>query len=181
MTAGGGLARRYARALLDIGREEGQLRRTLAEVERFVALLSEISLLRDVMVASHVNRREKQSALGSAIASEGFLPSTRNFLCLLIDKDRMDVLPQILAALRRMVEEEEGIERVEVVVPSSLSASQKDLLKVVLERQTGKKIELEEKVDPAVLGGMVVKVGSTVYDGSVSTQLYQIRENLQKG
>ncbi len=80
-----------------------------------------------------------------------------------------------------MVEELEGIERVEVVVPSSLSGTQKELLKVVLERQTGKKIELEEKVDPAVLGGMVVKLGSTVYDGSVRTQLSRFQEILQKG
>jgi F-type H+-transporting ATPase subunit delta len=178
---GGALARRYARALLDIGREERQVRRVLGEVERFVALLSEIPLLQEVMAASHVNRRDKQAALESAVSAEEFHPATRNFLRLLVDKGRMGILPQILSALRRLVEELEGIERVEVSVPSSLTGTQKDLLRVVLERRTGKKIELEEKIDQALLGGMVVKVGSTVYDGSVRTQLAQIRENLQKG
>jgi F-type H+-transporting ATPase subunit delta len=104
-----------------------------------------------------------------------------NFLRLLVDKRRMNILPQILPELRRMVEELEGIERVEVTVPETLSETQRDYLRSLLERQTGKRIELEEKLDPAVLGGMVVKVGSTVYDGSVRTQLSQIRENLQKG
>jgi F-type H+-transporting ATPase subunit delta len=104
-----------------------------------------------------------------------------NFLRLIVDKRRMKLLPQILPELRRMVEELEGIERVEVVVPASLPKAQRDFLREVLEKQTGKRIELEEKLDPAVLGGMVVKVGSTVYDGSVRTQLSRIRENLQKG
>ena len=62
-----------------------------------------------------------------------------------------------------------------------LSGTQRDLLRTVLERRTGKKIVLEETVDPAVLGGLVVRVGSTVYDGSVRTQIHQIRENLEKG
>ena len=93
----------------------------------------------------------------------------------------MNVLPQILVALRRMVEELEGIERVEVVVPMSLPDTQKDLLRTVLERKTGKQVVLEETVDPDVLGGVVVRVGSTVYDGSVRTQIHQIRENLQTG
>jgi F-type H+-transporting ATPase subunit delta len=104
-----------------------------------------------------------------------------NFLRLLVDKRRMNLLPQILSELRRMVEELEGIERVEVISAAPLPGTQRDFLKSVLERQTGKRIELEEKLDPAVLGGMVVKVGSTVYDGSVRTQLSQMRENLQKG
>jgi F-type H+-transporting ATPase subunit delta len=100
---------------------------------------------------------------------------------LLIDKERMDVLPQILVELRRMVEELEGVERVEVTSPTALSTAQRDQLSAAISAKTGKKIELEEKIDPAVLGGMVVKVGSTVYDGSVRTQIQQIRENLQKG
>ena len=178
---GSGLARRYARALLDIGREEGQVRKILSEVDRFSRLLAESPSLREAMEAIHVNRRDKVAALESVVIPERFLPSTKNFLLLLVDKGRMNVLPQILLELRRMVEELEGIERVEVVVPLPLPATQKDLLKVVLERQTGKRIELEEKVDPAVLGGMVVKVGSTVYDGSVRTQLSKFQEILQKG
>lgn len=178
---GSGLARRYARALRDIGREEGQVRKILSEVDRFSRLLAEAPLLREAMEAIHVNRRDKVAVLEAVVSPEGFLPSTKSFLLLLVDKGRMNVLPQILMELRRMVEELEGIERVEVVVPSPLAGTQKELLKVVLERQTGKRIELEEKVDPAVLGGMVVKVGSTVYDGSVRRQLSKIREILQKG
>lgn len=178
---GSALARRYARALLDIGREERQVRRVLSEVDGFVRLLAEVPELREVLEASHVNRRDKQAALEGTVSQAGFLPVTMNFLRLLVDKNRMNILPQVLPELRRMVEELEGIERVEVIVPAALSETQKDFLKIVLERQTGKRIELEEKHDPAVLGGMVVKIGSTVYDGSVRTQLSRIRENLTKG
>ena len=178
---GGSLARRYARALFDIGREEGQLRRVLAELEEFGKALAGSPALREVMEADDVSRLDKNAALDGTLAKSGFLPSTKSFLSLLIEKGRMDVLPQILVALRRMVEEFEGIERVEVVVPMPLSGTQRDLLQTVLERRTGKKVVLEETVDPAVLGGLVVRVGSTVYDGSVRTQIQEIRENLRKG
>ena len=178
---GSALARRYARALLDIGQEERQVRRVLSEVERFARLLAEGTDLREVLEATHINRRDKQAVLEATFSPAGFLPVTMNFLRLLVDKRRMNILPQILPELRRMVEELEGIERVEVTVPETLSETQRNFLKTVLERQTGKRIELEEKLDPAVLGGIVLKMGSTVYDGSVRTQLSQIRENLQKG
>lgn len=178
---GGSLARRYARALLDIGREENQLRRILGEVEGFAGLLSGTSEVHDMLFAAHINRRDKSEWLDGAVVKLGFLPTTKNFLLLLVDKERMDVLPQILVELRRMVEEIEGIERVEVTTSVALSAAQRDQLSVAIAAKTGKKIELEEKIDPAVLGGMVVKVGSTIYDGSVRTQIHQIRENLQKG
>jgi F-type H+-transporting ATPase subunit delta len=178
---GGSLARRYARALLDIGQEERQLRRVLSEVEEFGKTLDGSPELREAMEAEHANRRDKQAALEAILSQAGFLPSTKSFLSLLIEKGRMNILPQILVALRRMVEELEGIERVEVVVPMALSGTQKDLLRTVLERRTGKKVVLEETVDSAVLGGMVVRMGSTVYDGSVRTQIRQIRENLEKG
>jgi F-type H+-transporting ATPase subunit delta len=177
----GSLARRYARALLDIGMEEGQVRQVLSEVEEFAKALGGSVELREAMEASHVSREDKQSMLDAVFAKSGYLPTTKSFLSLLVEKGRMNVLPAILSELRRMVEEFEGIERVEVTVPMPLSVPQKDLLRTVLERRTGKKVVLEESVDPAVLGGMVVRVGSTVYDGSVRTQIHQIRENLQKG
>ncbi|MGB7972587.1 MAG: ATP synthase F1 subunit delta [Candidatus Deferrimicrobiaceae bacterium] len=178
---GGSLARRYSRALLAIGKEEGTLRRILDEVERFDRLMAEIPHLCEMLEAAHINRRDKKAALKASLEPFEFLPSTRNFLFLLVDKRRMNILSPIVTELRRMIEQLEGIERVEVVVPMPLAGAQRELLQSVLEGQTGKKVVLEEKVEPAVLGGMVVKVGSTVYDGSVRTQIEQIRENLEKG
>ncbi|MGE5189679.1 MAG: ATP synthase F1 subunit delta [Gemmatimonadota bacterium] len=178
---GGSLARRYARALLAIGEEDRTVRRILSEVERFVSLTASAPLLRETLEAAHINRNDKHAALEAVVGPADFLPATKNFLLLLVDKGRMNVLPRIVEELRRLIEQLEGIERVEVVVPMPLSGTQRDLLKVVIERQTGKKAELEEKVDPAVLGGMVVKIGDTVYDGSVRTQIRTIRENLRKG
>jgi len=178
---GGSLARRYARALLAIGEEEKQSRKILSEVERFAALLSESDLLRETMEAGHINRRDKLAVLEQILASSDVHPSTRNFLNLLIDKDRMGILSPILSEFRRMIERIEGIERVEVVVPLALTESQRTMLTGVLEEKSGRKVILEETVDPGVLGGMVVKVGDTVYDGSARTQIENIRETLQKG
>jgi F-type H+-transporting ATPase subunit delta len=178
---GGSLARRYGRALFAIGQEEGDLRRILDEAERFAKLVAETPLLREVMEAAHINRQDKRAALEASLAFVGFLPSTRNFLFLLVDKRRMNILSPIVTELRRLIERSEGIERVEVSVPMPLSGTQRDLLESVLEGQTGKRVVLQEKVDPAVLGGMVVKVGSTVYDGSARTHIQQIRANLEKG
>lgn len=178
---GGSLARRYARALLAIGEEEGRSRQILAEIERFEALLSEIPLLREMVEAAHINRRDKHAALEAAVGRAGFLPSTRNFLNLLVDKGRMTILSRILSEFRTLIEQREGIERVEVTVPMPLTDSQRTMLTGALEGRTGRKVILEEKVDSGVLGGMVVKVGSTVYDGSARTQIQNIRETLQKG
>jgi F-type H+-transporting ATPase subunit delta len=177
----GSLARRYARALLDIGKEEGRLRQVLSETEEFAKVLDGSPGLREVMEASHVSREDQQATLDAVLAKAACLPTSKSFLSLLVEKGRMNVLPAILSELRRMVEEFEGIERVEVTVPMPLSTPQKDHLRTVLEKRTGKKVVLEEAVDPAVLGGMIVRVGSTVYDGSVRTQIHQIQENLQKG
>ncbi|MCL1926005.1 MAG: ATP synthase F1 subunit delta [Syntrophorhabdaceae bacterium] len=177
----GSLARRYARALFDIGKEEGQVRRSLSEVEEFSKVLDSSAELREAMESAHVSRQAKQAALESLLSSTGFLPATKSFLSLLVEKGRMNVLPSILVELRLMVEEYEGIERAVVTVPMELSVPQKDLLRAVLEKRTGKKILLDESVDPAVIGGMIVRVGSTVYDGSIRTQIQQLRQNLQKG
>ena len=178
---GGALARRYARALLDIGKEEGQARRILSEAETFASLLAGAPMLREALEAAHINRRDKHAALDGVLAPAAFLPSTGNLLRLLVDKGRMNILSPIVSELRRLVEEMEGIERVEIVVPMALTAGQREALKGALEAQTGKKVELEEAVDPAVLGGVVVKIGSTIYDGSIRTQIRQLKENLQKG
>lgn len=178
---GGSLARRYARALLAIGEEGGQTRRILEETERFDRIMSETPLLREMMEAMHINRRDKKTALEAALAPAGFLSATKNFLFLLVDKGRMNILSPIVSELRRLIEQLEGIERVEVVAPMPLTDAQRDMLRSVLEEQTGKKVVLEEKEEPGVLGGMIIKVGSTVYDGSARTQIRQLRENLEKG
>lgn len=178
---GGSVARRYARALLAIGQEEGQTRRILVETERFESLVADTPLLREFLEAAQINRQDKKAALQAILAPAGVLPSTKNFLFLLVDKKRMNILSPIVSELRRLIEKAEGIERVEVSVPMPLAGSQRDLLRSVLEQQTGKTVVLEESVDPGVLGGMVVKVGSTVYDGSARTQIGQIRMNLEKG
>ena len=177
----GSLARRYARALLDIGKEEGQVRRSLSEVEEFSKILADSAELREAMESTYISRQVKRTALESLLSSTSYLPTTKSFLSLLVEKGRMNVLPAILVELRSMVEEYEGIERALVTAPMELSAPQKDLLRAVLEKRTGKKILLEESIDPFVIGGMIVRVGSTVYDGSVRTQIQQIRQNLQKG
>lgn len=178
---GGSLARRYARALLAIGEEEKQSRKILSEIEQFSARMSEHAFLLETMEAAHITRRDKHAALEAILRSSGYLPSTRNFLNLLVDKRRMGILSQILFEFRNMIERIEGIERVEVLVPLALTESQRALLTEVLVGRTGRKVILEETVDPAVLGGMVVKIGDTIYDGSARTQIDNIRETLQKG
>ena len=178
---GGSLARRYARALLAIGREDGNTRKILEETETFDKLVADTPSLREMLEAAQINRRDKKAALEAILAPAGVLPSTRNFLSLLVDKGRMGILSPIVSELRRMIEQLEGIERVEVVVPMPLSEAQRDRIRSVLEDRTGRKVVLEEKVEPGLLGGMVVKVGSTVYDGSARTQIRQIRQNLEKG
>ncbi len=176
----GSLARRYARALLDIGKEEGQLRRSLTEVEGFAKSSrarpsSGTRWNRRTSAGSPSRPRSRRCWPGRTTSHDEVVPRPA-------DRQGTDERPPgdpVRAAPHGR--ESEGIERVEVTVPIPLSVPQKDGLRAVLERRTGKKVLLEESVDASVLGGMVVRVGSTVYDGSVRTQIQQIRQNLQKG
>jgi len=177
----GGVAKRYAHALFEIGIEEGTYRKLLEELEDFCSFLKENEDVNRVLTTSVYNTSEKRAVLEAILEQKGYSDTISRFLSLILEKGRMVFIEQILQGYRLFVEEHEGIERVEVTVPSPMDDEQKKQLVEVLEGVRGKKIVLEERIDPSIIGGLVVRVGSIVYDGSVKTQIHKLSENLKKG
>jgi F-type H+-transporting ATPase subunit delta len=102
----------------------------------------------------------------------------RNFVMLLLDKGRIATLPDIARAHRTLVDEQAGRVRATVTSARPLDPVLETRLKAALERQSGKTVILEKREDPAIVGGLVTQLGDIVYDGSVRTQLQQLREEL---
>jgi F-type H+-transporting ATPase subunit delta len=101
-------------------------------------------------------------------------------LVLLANSGKLDLIPDLAAAFRERLLAHQNIVRAEVTSAAPLSAAQTDALAASLSKVTGKKVELSVSVDPELLGGVVAKIGSTVYDGSVRTQLAHMRQELVK-
>jgi F-type H+-transporting ATPase subunit delta len=177
----GGVAKRYAQALFEIGLEEKNYNELLGELEDFCSFISEKEDVRNVIASSVYNIQEKMRLLDSILSEKKYSETTVKFLKLIMEKGRIVFIDQILNGFRDLVERHEGIERVEITVPSPLDDAQREEILDALCEKTGKKVVLEERVDPSIIGGLIIKAGSTIYDGSVRTQIDRLSENLKKG
>ncbi len=175
------VAKRYAKAIFEIGMEEGTYRELLEEIQDFCDTLDESREVKDAIESSVFNAREKRDVLDALLGRKSYREATNRFLRLVFEKKRIPFIRQILDGFKALVEELEGIERVAVTVPKPLSETERDGILQVLFEKMGKKIVLEEMVEPAIIGGMIIKAGSTVYDGSVKNQIHKLGENLKKG
>ena len=173
------VARRYARALLEVASDGARHEKVLAELVPVAAALAspDVKRIHQDPAHSDVERR----ALVAALASKaGATKTTADFLQLLVDKQRITSLELILRVYGEMVDEKVG--RVRAVVTSALPLGKDDLAKVrnALAAKTGKSVTLEAKVDPAIVGGLIAQVGPTVWDGSIRTQLERLRDQLKQ-
>jgi F-type H+-transporting ATPase subunit delta len=122
-------------------------------------------------------RKVLEALLRRAVAS----PVTRNFTLLLLDRDRLGVLPDVSRELSRMIDEKAGRTSATVTSAKPLTPAQLTKLKQELEKLSGKTVTVEKAEDPSLLGGVVAKVGDIVYDGSLRTQLEKMRQSLPQG
>ena len=170
------VARSYAETLFELaGRHEG--------VEAFgagvasVAAMMDDSLAREFLVTPRVSNAERKAALGRAL--EGVLPPMLlRFLQVVVDKRRQRLLPAIAAAYREMLERHLGRRRMEVTVARPLSAVDREDLEAQLSSATGAEVVPRIAVRPEIIGGIVIREGDTVYDGSVKRRLDAMRRRL---
>lgn len=173
------VARRYARALFEEARARGQAE----AIDADVALLYEsFTASRELarVFESPVIPREKKKKIIETLFGGRLQPLTVRFLELLVEKERESLLPAIVAAYRTLLDEEQGIIEAQVRTAFPLDEAGAQPLVAKLERLTGKKIRLQLQQDPSLIGGVVVRVGDTVYDGSVRQQLTALRERLRR-
>lgn len=168
----------YATALADIALEQGAAEPVKKQLEDFGAAYGESAELRNVLANPAVELTSKHSVIEKLTARLGASRIVRNFLFIVADNQRTHLLPEILKTFDDVIRQRQGVAEAEVTSAAELTAPQKSQLQQTLERLTGRKIQAKYSLDPALLGGAVVRIGDTIYDGSVRNRLNQMRARL---
>jgi F-type H+-transporting ATPase subunit delta len=171
-------ALQYANALADVAQAQGAAEPLLKQLGEFGALHAASADLRNFLASPAVSRAAKHGVIEKLTARLGASKIIRNFLFVLTDNRRTLALPEVIAAFREAILQRGGIAQAEISSAVELSAPQKAALAASLERLTGKKVKASYSLDPALLGGAVVRIGSTIYDGSLRSRLNNLRSRL---
>lgn len=174
--AGGGIALRYAKALFELGVEEGNARVLYKDLETLTEAYRQSDELRTIVSAPSLRVEQRKEVLRAVAQSLKLGVLVTNFAQLLVDKGRLSALEGIFTSFQRLLDEKEGIVRAQVTSAQKLAPAQLGRVKQVLARLTGKKVELETDTDPDLIGGMVARIGDKVYDGSLRNQLRRLRD-----
>lgn len=172
-------ARRYAKALFNAALAGNQVEAAgagLAEVTAAAASTPQLmTVLRHPLIS-----RERKTAILRTLFESSLPPLVEHFLFLLVEKDRAGMIDTVSTEFAQLVDEHQGIANAEAVSAVEMADSERDALQKQLEAATGKTIRLTTRVDEEILGGLVVRVGDRMIDGSVATQLQRMRESLKQ-
>jgi len=175
---GGSVARRYAKALFGIGIDRGTYDQLGAELAALTKLLEGSSELRQALENPGFKGSEKRAILKSLLPRVAPSEPVQRFALLLLERGRIGALSSIGRAYREMADARAGQVRASVTSATPLGASEVDKVRRSLEQRTGQKVIVETSVDPSLIGGVVARVGDLVLDGSVRTQLDELRRRL---
>lgn len=173
------LARVYARSLFEVARERGLMEELREQLAQFADALEANRDLRIFFFSPYFSSAEKQEALGSLLsgADEHFL----NFLALLIENHRMPVIFRVRRAYERLWEEENRVLPVEITSAVELDDKTAASVGERIGASTGRKVALATRVDPDILGGIVVRVGNSILDASIRNRLELLRKQVAQG
>lgn len=171
------VASTYARAFADVVFSAHlDANRAVAGLREIARLLAESEDLRRVWENPAVPAEQKRRLLDAIVEREGIDKPVRNLVAVLIDHRRVQFLPRIIEQLEKEFDARMGFAEAQISSARELSEAEKRALEVEIEKTTGKKVRARYALDPSLLGGAMVRVGSTIYDGSVKGQLEKIRE-----
>lgn len=173
------LAKRYARALFMVGKEEGTYEDYAQVLTEMAALYESNPEVLDALTNPMYPLDVRCKCMKGIVKSMDTSDIMGNFLNLLVQKRRADVLPDIADVFQGMVDEEKGISRGSVITASELSDELKNKIQDKLEKVAGKKVIVTAQVDPSIIGGMIARVGDLVLDGSVKSQLVGLKESIK--
>lgn len=174
------IARRYARAMIDVAAETSSSDRVSEQLDSLASLMREHPDLRDVLSNPAYSRAQRGAVVAALVKAAGGLdPTVTNLLDLLLDRHRTGFLPDIARIFRDMADARAGRVRGRVTSAAPLSKDALDNIEQALERIVQRDVILETRVDPALLGGVSAQVGSMVYDGSLRSQLEELRTSLR--
>ena len=165
------LAGRYASALFDLASEAGTVSAVESDLDKVEAALSESPEMKALTTNPQISRGAAEKALWGASAIMGLTDLTQKFLGVLAQNRRLSALPGMIRAFRAIAAAQRGEVTAEVTSAHALTDSQLETLKTKLTQREGRTVKLSTKVDPELLGGLVVRVGSKRIDGSIRTRL----------
>ncbi len=175
------VARRYAKAALTLGKDDGRFMEYGDELKGFSALLRREPELKDALLNPIYGRDDRHKLLLHLIDTFKFSPVTGNLLKIMFDKHRLGMVEGVAQVYGELVDEMENLSRARVRSAVPLDETAQERLRQTLEKLTGTKVVMEVEEDPKILGGIVARVGDLVLDGSVRTQLLSLKESLIKG
>jgi F-type H+-transporting ATPase subunit delta len=174
------IARRYAKAIVAVAQEQNALEQTGDELRLLRALAEDPQI--EQGLANPLLSASARRSLARAVAEQLKLrPTMRDFLSLLADHRRLDQLVGIADQYQKIIDQMLGRVRATITSAASLSPEQSEAVAAALARQTGRTVLAEERVDPQLLGGVVVDIEGKVYDGSVRTQLEALATSIAGG
>jgi F-type H+-transporting ATPase subunit delta len=174
----GAVARRYARALLSSAQDDKALTEVGRDLEGLAAMLGQNVQLRALISNPMLGAAERTEVVLQIAGKAGFHPLTQTFLRLLGRKGRLGYAEAIAAAFRLLADEASGRLRAEVRSTAPLMPDELAQIQKALAARTGKQIVVDAQVDPELLGGVVARVGDTVYDSSVRSHLRRMQQNI---
>jgi len=175
------VSRRYAKALILIGKEDGRAEEYNLELESVVDLFDTQKDFERALTNPLFNKNNRKKVLEAVLAATDLSAIMKSFLTLLFDKGRIGFLREIASYYKDLADELKGVVKASIVSATELSSDAVDRIKEVLSKKTGKNIVLNVEQDPSLIGGVITKIGDLVMDGSVKTQLINMRETLKKG
>jgi F-type H+-transporting ATPase subunit delta len=175
-----GVAERYASALFDLARDESAIDSVEADLGGLSALIDESEDFRRLIESPVFSAEEQQRAVGAIADKAEIKGLTGNFLRLLAHNRRLFTLPGVIRAFRAMAAAHRGEISAEVTSAQPLSDDQVEALKAALKEKLGKDVTLSTEVNPAILGGLIVRVGSRMLDTSLRTRLMTVKSHLKE-
>jgi F-type H+-transporting ATPase subunit delta len=172
------VARRYAQALLELGVEDGSLDRLVDEMGSLAEAWVSSAELRNAVENPLVPHPAKKAVVGELAEQIGATETTRRTLLLLVDRRRARTLPYLAQYLRELADARKGIVRAEVTTAAPLGEDYYARLQAQLEKMTGKTVVVDRKTDPALIAGVVTRIGDRILDGSLRTRLQSLKDSL---
>jgi len=174
------IAGRYAQALFELAKETGALKALEADATALAEVLTESPELAAMIASPVVGKGEQSAAMAAVAAKMGLATLTQNTLALMAQKRRLFVIPQLVQDLKVRIAVEKGEVTAEVTSAKALTATQRKALVASLKANVGKDVILNATVDESLIGGLIVKLGSTMIDTSVKAKLAALQNAMKE-
>ncbi|MGH9349020.1 MAG: ATP synthase F1 subunit delta [Vicinamibacterales bacterium] len=173
-------ANRYAKALLDVAIKEADPVLAETDLAAFATLFATHDDLRRALTNPVVPAQAKRTVVEQLVARLTPSPPVAKLMLLLAERDRLEILPDLLTAYRNRLMDHQNVVRAEVVTAAPLAEDRVATVRQKLAAITGRTVRLDARVDPSIVGGLVARVGTVVYDGSIATHLAKMRARLSE-